>query len=42
MPPGTLEQAARETGFVESPVTSSVACLATELPLHHRDPFDSC
>lgn len=35
-----IADAAIETGFVELPVTSVAAAAVTELPLHHKDPFD--
>jgi PIN domain nuclease of toxin-antitoxin system len=38
-PQGIL-RAALDTGFVELPVRGSVAALVSELPPHHRDPFD--
>lgn len=31
---------ARQTGFVELPVSADVAALVRDLPWHHRDPFD--
>lgn len=33
-------QLARQTGFVELPVTAEVAAQVQILPWHHRDPFD--
>lgn len=33
-------QLARQTGFVELPVSGEVAARVRELPWHHRDPFD--
>lgn len=33
-------QLARQTGFVELPVTAEVAAQVQRLPWHHRDPFD--
>lgn len=36
----TLAQAARESGFIELPVTFSQADQVSQLPPHHRDPFD--
>jgi PIN domain nuclease of toxin-antitoxin system len=35
-----IADAAIETGFIELPVTSAAAAAVTELPLHHKDPFD--
>ena len=40
VPPGALERGVRDAGFVELPVTSTVACSVADLPRHHRDPFD--
>ncbi|MDP3440294.1 MAG: type II toxin-antitoxin system VapC family toxin [Azonexus sp.] len=33
-------QLARQTGFVELPVSGEVAARVRDLPWHHRDPFD--
>ncbi len=38
--PGTLANAAVQSGFFELPVDSAAAAQVAELPLHHRDPFD--
>lgn len=38
--PEGIAQAARDTGFVELPVSAAHAAKLTRLPLHHRDPFD--
>ena len=37
--PEDIAQAARDTGFVELPVSAAHAAKVTHLPLHHRDPF---
>lgn len=39
-PRRTVEQAAAESGFLELPVTFRHAARVTNLPPHHRDPFD--
>jgi PIN domain nuclease of toxin-antitoxin system len=39
-PTRTVEQAARESGFCELPVTFRHAERVAFLPAHHRDPFD--
>ncbi len=39
-PVRTVEQAAEESGFLELPVTFRHAARVSELPSHHRDPFD--
>jgi PIN domain nuclease of toxin-antitoxin system len=39
-PTRTVEQAAEESGFLELPITFRHAGRVTELPPHHRDPFD--
>jgi PIN domain nuclease of toxin-antitoxin system len=39
-PTRTVEQAARESGFLELPVTFRHAERVGGLPAHHRDPFD--
>ena len=36
----TVEQAARESGFLELPITFFHAERVAGLPAHHRDPFD--
>jgi PIN domain nuclease of toxin-antitoxin system len=36
----TVEQAARESGFLELPITFLHAERVADLPVHHRDPFD--
>lgn len=38
--PEDIAQAARETGFVELPVSAAHGAKAAHLPPHHRDPFD--
>ena len=38
--PGRIIAAARESGFVELPVTAAAALKVGSLPHHHRDPFD--
>jgi PIN domain nuclease of toxin-antitoxin system len=38
--PEPIAQAARETGFVELPISAAIAARVVDLPLHHRDPFD--
>lgn len=38
--PGDIARAARDSGFAELPVSSTVAAHVAELPLLHRDPFD--
>ena len=38
--PLEIAQAARETGFVELPVTSAHGAKVSDLFTHHRDPFD--
>jgi PIN domain nuclease of toxin-antitoxin system len=35
-----IAQAARETGFLELPVTIAHTARVRTLPAHHRDPFD--
>lgn len=39
-PTRTVEAAAADSGFLELPVTFQHAERITELPPHHRDPFD--
>jgi PIN domain nuclease of toxin-antitoxin system len=39
-PTRTVEQATRESGFLELPVTFRHAERVAGLPVHHRDPFD--
>ena len=39
-PTRTVEDAARESGFLELPVTFRHAERVAALPAHHRDPFD--
>ena len=36
----TVEDAVRESGFVELPITFRHAARVASLPSHHRDPFD--
>ena len=38
--PQEIAQGARETGFVELPVTSAHGAKVSDLFPHHRDPFD--
>ncbi len=38
--PEEIAQAARDTGFVELPVSAAHGAKVAHLPLHHRDPFD--
>ncbi len=38
--PDLITRAARETGFVELPVSADTAARVVDLPLYHRDPFD--
>ena len=38
--PEDIAQAAKDTGFVELPVSAAHAAKVGRLPLHHRDPFD--
>jgi PIN domain nuclease of toxin-antitoxin system len=35
-----IAEAAIETGFVELPISSTAAAAVSDLPLHHKDPFD--
>ena len=37
---GRIAEAAIETGFVELPIGSTAAAAVSDLPLHHKDPFD--
>ena len=39
--PEEVLQAARTIGFVELPIKADLAVRVADLPLHHRDPFDS-
>jgi PIN domain nuclease of toxin-antitoxin system len=39
-PTRTVEEATRESGFLELPVTFRHADRVPALPAHHRDPFD--
>lgn len=39
-PTRTVEEAVRESGFLELPVTFRHAERVAALPAHHRDPFD--
>jgi PIN domain nuclease of toxin-antitoxin system len=39
-PSRTVEDAVRESGFLELPITFRHAARVTSLPPHHRDPFD--
>jgi PIN domain nuclease of toxin-antitoxin system len=38
--PEDIQQLAEETGFTELPILSSHCHRITDLPWHHRDPFD--
>lgn len=38
--PEQIAQAAKETGFIELPVTSEHGAKVFSLPFHHHDPFD--
>lgn len=38
--PEDIAQAARDTGFVELPVSAAHGAKVAHLPPHHRDPFD--
>lgn len=38
--PEEIAQVARDTGFVELPVSAAHGAKVAHLPLHHRDPFD--
>jgi PIN domain nuclease of toxin-antitoxin system len=38
--PEDIAQAAKDTGFVELPVSAAHGAKVAHLPLHHRDPFD--
>lgn len=38
--PENIAQAAKETGFVELPVSAAHGAKVAHLPPHHRDPFD--
>ena len=38
--PDEIAEAARSTGFIELPIRAQAAALVTDLPMHHRDPFD--
>lgn len=38
--PEDITQAAKDTGFVELPVSAAHAAKVAHLPLRHRDPFD--
>ncbi|HET6576985.1 MAG TPA: type II toxin-antitoxin system VapC family toxin [Gemmatimonadales bacterium] len=39
-PTRTVDEAVRESGFLELPITFLHAQRLTALPTHHRDPFD--
>ena len=38
--PKDIAQAAKDTGFVELPVSAAHGAQVAHFPLHHRDPFD--
>jgi len=38
--PEDIAQAARDSSFVEIPISAAHSAKAAHLPLHHRDPFD--
>ena len=38
--PEDIAQVAKDTGFVELPVSAAHGAKVAHLPLHHRDPFD--
>lgn len=38
--PAEITQAALDSGFVELPVRAEHGAMVSNLPLHHRDPFD--
>ena len=38
--PERIARAARETGFIELPLSADTAARVVDLPLLHRDPFD--
>lgn len=38
--PAAIAEGARQTGFVELPVTAAHAARLADLPSHHKDPFD--
>ncbi|MHB1145460.1 MAG: type II toxin-antitoxin system VapC family toxin [Thiobacillus sp.] len=38
--PEDISEAAKDTGFVELPVSAAHGAKVAHLPLHHRDPFD--
>ena len=38
--PEDIAQAAKDTGFIELPVSAAHGAQVAHLPLHHRDPFD--
>ena len=38
--PEEIAQAARDTGFVELPISAAHGAKVAALPPHHRDPFD--
>ena len=38
--PEDIAQAAKDTGFIELPVSAAHGAKVAHLPLHHRDPFD--
>ena len=38
--PEDIAQAAKDTGFVELPISAAHGAKVAHLPLHHRDPFD--
>lgn len=38
--PEDIAQAAKDTGFIELPISAAHAAKVAHLPLHHHDPFD--
>lgn len=38
--PEDIAQAAKDTGFIELPVSAAHGAKVSHLPLHHLDPFD--
>jgi PIN domain nuclease of toxin-antitoxin system len=38
--PEEIAQAAKDSGFIELPISAAHSAKVAHLPLHHRDPFD--